>query len=59
VGDLNAYAKGRPESMFRDAGGYTDLVQQFGSELAYSFVFDGQLGNRRAPARARSVRRSP
>jgi hypothetical protein len=44
IGDLNSYAKEDPIDVFRDAGGYTDLVQLFGGEFAYSFVFDGQLG---------------
>jgi hypothetical protein len=44
IGDLNSYAKEDPIDVFRNAGGYTDLVQLFGGEFAYSFVFDGQLG---------------
>ncbi len=43
LGDLNSYAKEDPIDALR-ARGYTDLVNAFGGELAYSFVFDGQLG---------------
>ncbi len=43
IGDLNSYDKEDPIDALR-AGGYTDLVQKFQGEFAYSFVFDGQLG---------------
>jgi predicted extracellular nuclease len=43
IGDLNSYDKEDPIDALR-AGGYTDLVQRFEGEFAYSFVFDGQLG---------------
>ncbi len=43
IGDLNAY---RMEDAITalEARGYTDLVEQFEGDDAYSFVFDGQLG---------------
>jgi hypothetical protein len=43
IGDLNAYAKEDPISTII-AAGYTDLIDQFIGEQAYTFVFDGQLG---------------
>jgi uncharacterized protein len=43
IGDLNSYDKEDPIDVLL-AGGYTDLVREFVGELAYSFVFDGQLG---------------
>jgi predicted extracellular nuclease len=43
IGDLNAYAKEDPISALVGAG-YTDLVNLFGGENAYAFLFDGQLG---------------
>ncbi|MBN1312435.1 MAG: ExeM/NucH family extracellular endonuclease [Anaerolineae bacterium] len=43
IGDMNAYAKEDPIDAFK-AGGYTDLVALYQGELAYSYVFDGQLG---------------
>jgi predicted extracellular nuclease len=43
IGDLNSYDKEDPIDALL-AGGYTDLVSQFGGEFAYSYVFDGQLG---------------
>ncbi|MBN1429196.1 MAG: ExeM/NucH family extracellular endonuclease [Anaerolineae bacterium] len=43
IGDMNSYAKEDPIDAFK-AGGYTDLVSLFQGELAYSYVFDGQLG---------------
>ncbi|EFK96427.1 extracellular nuclease, partial [sediment metagenome] len=43
IGDLNSYDKEDPIDTLL-AGGYTDLVGAFGGELAYSYVFDGQLG---------------
>ena len=43
VGDLNSY---RREDSIRtlEARGYTDLVEQFPGDEAYSYLFDGQLG---------------
>jgi predicted extracellular nuclease len=43
MGDLNSYDKEDPIDVLL-AGGYTDLVRKYQGELAYSFVFDGQLG---------------
>jgi predicted extracellular nuclease len=43
IGDLNSYDQEDPIDALI-AGGYTDLVAQFGGEFAYSYVFDGQLG---------------
>jgi predicted extracellular nuclease len=43
IGDLNSYDKEDPIDALL-AGGYTDLIREFVGELAYSFVFDGQLG---------------
>jgi hypothetical protein len=43
IGDLNSYDKEDPIDALV-AGGYTDLLDQFGGEYAYSYVFDGQLG---------------
>jgi predicted extracellular nuclease len=43
MGDLNSYDKENPIDVLA-ANGYTDLVHRFEGELAYSFVFDGQLG---------------
>ena len=43
IGDLNAYDKEDPIVVITDAG-YTDLVDAYGGEYAYSYVFDGQLG---------------
>lgn len=52
IGDLNAYAKEDPiDAILQgadDSAGtdddYTDLVQLFEGDLAYSFVFSGQFG---------------
>jgi uncharacterized protein len=44
IGDLNSYAMEDPISTLK-AGGLTDLVQRYEGPEAYSFVFDGQLGN--------------
>lgn len=44
LGDLNAYAQEDPITAIESAG-YTDLVDQFVGEDAYSFVFDGQFGS--------------
>ena len=43
MGDLNAYDKEDPIDAIRD-GGYTDLVDQYGGEYAYSYLFGAQLG---------------
>jgi uncharacterized protein len=43
IGDLNSYDKEDPIDALR-AGGYTDLVHEYQGELAYSYVFDAQLG---------------
>jgi len=43
LGDLNSYDKEDPIDVLL-AGGYTDLVYDYQGELAYSYVFDGQLG---------------
>jgi len=43
IGDLNAYRGETPITTIKNAG-YTDLVEKFGGDRAYSYVFDGQLG---------------
>ena len=43
IGDLNAYDKEDPIDALL-AAGYTDLVDDYLGEFAYSYVFDGQLG---------------
>jgi predicted extracellular nuclease len=43
IGDLNAYAKENPITQIINAG-YTDLINHFGGDAAYSYVFDGQAG---------------
>lgn len=43
IGDLNSYDKEDPIDVLR-AGGYSDLLLDYQGELAYSYVFDGQLG---------------
>jgi hypothetical protein len=43
IGDLNSYDKEDPIDAII-AGGYTDLVADFGGEFAYSYVFSGQWG---------------
>ncbi|MBD2055803.1 ExeM/NucH family extracellular endonuclease [Oculatella sp. FACHB-28] len=43
IGDLNAYKGETPITTIKNAG-YTDLVEKFGGDDAYSYVFDGQLG---------------
>ncbi|HSC66177.1 MAG TPA: ExeM/NucH family extracellular endonuclease [Cellvibrio sp.] len=43
IGDLNAYAKENPIAQILNAG-YTDLINKFAGESAYSYVFDGQAG---------------
>jgi predicted extracellular nuclease len=44
IGDLNSYAMEDPIRAL-ESGGLTDLVKQFEGAGAYTFVFDGQLGN--------------
>lgn len=43
VGDLNAYAKEDPIAAIQDRG-YSNLIQRFVGNDAYSFVFSGQAG---------------
>ena len=43
IGDLNSYDKEDPIDVLREAG-WADLLLQEQGELAYSYVFDGQLG---------------
>ncbi len=43
MGDLNAYAMEDPITAIKDAG-YTDLIQQYVGDDAYSYVFGGQFG---------------
>ncbi len=43
VGDLNAYAKEDPIAAIQDRG-YSNLIQRFVGNDAYSFVFFGQAG---------------
>jgi predicted extracellular nuclease len=43
IGDLNAYAQEDPITALKSAG-YTDLINQFLGNSAYSFTFDGMLG---------------
>jgi len=43
LGDLNAYHKEDPIDAL-ETNGYTDLLNQYLGEFAYSYVFDGQLG---------------
>jgi len=43
LGDLNAYRFEDPIQVFLQAG-FTDLIDSFIGESAYSFVFDGQTG---------------
>lgn len=43
LGDLNSYAMEDPITAIK-AAGYTDLINLFGGEDAYSYVFDGQWG---------------
>lgn len=52
IGDLNAYDEEDPIDQIREgaddvlgtADDYVDLVEQYGGELAYSYVFDGEFG---------------
>ena len=43
LGDLNAYAKEDPVDAIKDAG-YTDLVDSYGGDNKYSYVYKGQAG---------------
>ncbi len=43
MGDLNSYAKEDPIDTLLEAG-FTNLVEKFEGEDAYSYVFDGQWG---------------
>ncbi len=43
VGDLNSYAMEDPITAIKNAG-YTNLINAYGGEEAYSYVFDGQWG---------------
>ena len=43
VGDYNSYAKETPIATL-EAGGFTNLVEKFQGEDAYSYAFDGQWG---------------
>ncbi len=43
IGDLNSYDKEDPIDALK-ADGYSDLLLEHVGELAYSYVFDGQLG---------------
>lgn len=43
LGDLNAYAMEDPITALKNAG-YTDLINQFLGDAAYSYTFDGLLG---------------
>jgi uncharacterized protein len=43
TGDLNSYAKEDPIAVF-EAAGYVNLIELFGGDEAYSYVFDGQWG---------------
>jgi predicted extracellular nuclease len=43
IGDLNAYKGETPITAIKNAG-YTDLVEAYGGNNAYGYVFNGQLG---------------
>jgi hypothetical protein len=43
IGDLNAYAQEDPVTALKRAG-YTNLIERFLGDAAYSYVFDGQWG---------------
>ena len=43
IGDLNSYKREQPITELRNAG-FTDLIERFGGEKAYGYLFDGQLG---------------
>ncbi len=44
IGDLNSYDKEDPIRTFAE-GGLSDLLFEFEGEEAYTYLFDGQLGN--------------
>jgi predicted extracellular nuclease len=44
IGDINAYAMEDPIMAILNAG-YTDLLREYYSDQAYSYVFDGQFGH--------------
>jgi uncharacterized protein len=44
LGDLNAYRLEDPITALKEEGGYTDLIDLFVGEEAYSYVFFGQAG---------------
>jgi hypothetical protein len=43
IGDLNSYDHEDPIDALV-AGGFADMIKQFGGEHAYGYVFDGQVG---------------
>jgi uncharacterized protein len=43
IGDLNSYAMEDPITVLKDAG-YTNLIYDYNSDSAYTYVFDGQWG---------------
>ncbi len=43
MGDLNAYKKENPITALKNAG-FTDLLEAFGGNAAYGYLFSGQLG---------------
>jgi uncharacterized protein len=43
IGDLNSYDEEDPIRAL-EAAGYEDQIERFGGELAYGYVFDGQVG---------------
>ena len=43
LGDLNAYAKEQPIQAIEQAG-YTNLINKFNGDSAYSFAFNGEFG---------------
>ncbi len=43
IGDLNAYRNEAPISAFKHAG-FSDMVDYFGGDEAYSYVFNGEWG---------------
>ncbi|MGY3128066.1 putative extracellular nuclease [Agrococcus sp. UYP33] len=43
IGDLNSYDNEDPITTL-EAAGYTDLLEEFQGEDAYTYVFDGQIG---------------
>ena len=43
IGDLNSYKREAPITALEEAG-FSDLIERFGGEKAYGYLFDGQLG---------------